>query len=377
METFRWNTSFETGLETVDEQHRGLLTLVNRFGALVAQGTGIDSAELDQVYGELARYSAYHFGEERRLAEQVGVDGRHMELHRRAHASFLADVTAIRHEAGEQLAEAARPLLRFLVSWLVCHILGMDQAMARQVHAIRRGVRPADAYDAERADQDVGQAPLLEALNTLFDVVSERNRQLLEVNRSLERKVAERTRELEEANRDLAGANERLETLAMTDQLTGLFNRRHAMDRLASEVSTARRHREPLSLVVIDADGLKAVNDTHGHDAGDAVIRSLGSSLRQLFRAGDVVCRMGGDEFLVICPRTPGEAAFLVAERVRSIVASMRVPTGSGEWKGSLSAGVACLGPGAEEVEPLLKAADLAVYEAKRRGRNRVELYGS
>lgn len=133
-------------------------------------------------------------------------------------------------------------------------------------------------------------------------------------------------------------------------------------EQVFSELAAAHRHGEPLSLILMDADGFKAVNGTYGHDAGDEVIRALGAALKQLFRAHDVVCRMGGDEFLA-------------AERARSSIASMEIPAGAGAWKGSLSAGVATLGPGLQDAEALLKAADVAVYEAKRQGRNRVVVF--
>lgn len=365
METFHWTPHFETGLETVDTQHHRLVDLINRFGTLVGAGEVVDAAEVEAVYGELAAYSQYHFEEEGGLMERLGVDARHVQAHHDEHVSFLAAVGDVRREEGGSFVEGARPLLRFLIHWLAFHILGMDQHMARQIRAIQGGASPEAAFEAVRAEEDAARTPLLEALNGLFELLMARNSQLADMNRRLEEKVAARTRELTEANA-------RLETLAMTDALTGLFNRRYALERLAAEIASARRHGDALSLVLLDADGFKAVNDTYGHDAGDAVIRALGAALKQGFRAGDLVCRMGGDEFLVLCPRTPLEAAFQVAERARASIAALRVPAGEGAWQGSLSAGVAALGPGAEDAESLLKAADLGVYEAKRLGRNRV-----
>ncbi len=365
METFRWTQHFETGLETVDSQHHRLVDLINCFSALLGEGEAVDVAEGEAIHRELAAYSHYHFEEEGRLMEALGVDARHIQAHHDEHVSFLTAVEDFRREGEDTFAEGARPLLRFLIHWLAFHILGMDQHMARQIRAIQGGASPEAAFEAVRAEEDAARTPLLDALNGLFELLMARNRQLSEMNRSLEEKVAARTRELTEANA-------RLETLAMTDVLTGLFNRRYALERLAVEIASARRHGDALSLVLLDADRFKAVNDTYGHDAGDAVIRALGDALKQGFRAGDLVCRMGGDEFLVICPRTPLEAAFQVAERARASIAALRVPAGEGAWQGSLSAGVAALGPGVEDVESLLKAADLGVYEAKRLGRNRV-----
>jgi hemerythrin len=398
METFQWNRQFETGLESVDQQHHSLVDLINRFSTSLGEGVAVDPEELERVYGELASYAKSHFQDEQQLMEQEGVDARHQEAHAKEHDSFLLDVTRIHLGAGKNLVAEARPLLNFLTHWLAYHILGMDLAMAHQIAAIRAGTTPAVAYFAGETGDDAARSPLLGALTGLFELVSERNRQLFEMNQSLESKVLERTQALSEANRALlqtiehlkaeqeqtlrlsealASTNVRLETMAMTDSLTGLFNRRYAMERLASELSAATRHGAPLTLALIDADGFKAINDTYGHDAGDAVIRSLGTSLKQLFRTDDVVCRMGGDEFLAICPHTGSEGGYQVAERVRSAIAAMRIPAGEGEWKGSLSIGVATLGQGLEDLETLIKAADTAVYKAKHHGRNRVETYRS
>jgi len=368
MGVFQWDKSFDTGLKTVDEQHRSLVSLINQLSDLIEKGVAFPSPEMEPLFDELAAYTRYHFQEEGQLMEDAGLDPRHLEAHHREHDGFLMEVKRIR-QGKEQSLEGARDLLKFLTYWLSYHILNLDQSMAHQMAAIRNGATPSEAYAAIQIQGEIACSPLLKSLNILFEIVSQRNLQLFEMNRSLEAKVAERTR-------DLAEANGRLETLAMTDQLTGLFNRRYAMGRLGAELSSARRHAEPLSLVAMDADGFKTVNDTYGHDAGDAVIRTLGATLKQLFRATDVVCRMGGDEFLVLCPRSDAEAAYLVAERARASVAAMDVAAGAGIWKGSLSIGVATLGPGVEDGEALIKAADVALYEAKRRGRNRVVAFG-
>ena len=112
--------------------------------------------------------------------------------------------------------------MKFLIYWLAYHILGSDQSMARQIRAIRAGHTPADAYLTEERMKEGAVEPLLRALNGLFRQVSERNRELLQLNQTLEARVEERTREL-------AAANEQLEIIALTDVLTGLPNRRHAM----------------------------------------------------------------------------------------------------------------------------------------------------
>ncbi len=180
---------------------------------------------------------------------------------------------------------------------------------------------------------------------------------------SLEAQIAERTRALQEQNR-------RLENMALTDELTGLSNRRHALLTFAREWEVSVQQDTPLSCLMIDADGFKQVNDTHGHDAGDEVLRSLSDCLRRAVRAEDVVCRLGGDEFLVICPGVHLEDAMHLAEQIRARVSGMQVPVGKGEWRGSISVGVASRLPDMIDLESLIKLADAGVYTAKRRGRN-------
>jgi hemerythrin len=123
--------------------------------------------------------------------------------------------------------------------------------------------------------------------------------------------------------------------------------------------------------MMIDADGFKPINDTFGHDAGDVVLRELAQALRDGVRTDDVVCRLGGDEFFILCPRTALADGLNVAEKLRGDIASLRVPAGTGTWHGSISVGVA-ENDDLECPEILLKVADDGVYAAKRGGRNRV-----
>jgi diguanylate cyclase (GGDEF)-like protein len=157
---------------------------------------------------------------------------------------------------------------------------------------------------------------------------------------------------------------DRLARLARTDALTGLLNRRAFEERLAEEWERAVRYGGRLSLLLIDLDGLKAVNDRAGHRQGDLALRAVADGLRQDCRAVDVAARWGGDEFAVLAPATAADEALELAERVR--VSATRT-----EW--TVSIGLSSLDPGrSETAEMLLRRADAALYAAKRRGRNRV-----
>ena len=363
MESFIWDDHFVTGLAEVDRQHRCLVDSINHFGELLARPEGVAFDALEKVFDELASYARYHFEDEDSQMIAVGVDPRHVAYHRREHANFFHEVTHMRAGVSPQDLRGARLLQEFLVHWLAHHILGSDQALARQITAIRSGQTAAEAYLAEERKRDGAVEPLVRALNGLFHQVTERNRELQRLNETLEARVAERTE-------PLAIANRHLEELSLTDALTGLPNRRHAMLRLAKAWDESLRDGTPLACMMIDADGFKEVNDRHGHDAGDEVLRLLSRSLQHSIRTDDVVCRLGGDEFLVICERTPLGGAVQLAERVRATVSAMRVPAGSGEWRGSISVGAAVRDDSMGCLEDLIKAADEGVYAAKRNGRN-------
>lgn len=179
--------------------------------------------------------------------------------------------------------------------------------------------------------------------------------------------------ELIERNLQLAEALARAETAALTDVLTGFPNRRYAMQRLSQECAAAERSDRPLSLLMLDLDHFKAINDRFGHDAGDAALVEAARRLRAAARASDVVCRFGGEEFLVIAPDTPLEAARRLGERLNAAVKEIPIVIAGKEHRITISVGVAeKAGHHCANVDQFLKAADAALYAAKAAGRDRV-----
>ena len=209
---------------------------------------------------------------------------------------------------------------------------------------------------------------------------------LKKFNAKLEHTVKERTAELTDANERLTQAlteieaknqaltllNESLNVLATVDALTGLFNRREFHHRLTGEWDRFKRYGRPFSLIMIDIDHFKRINDAHGHECGDSVLAKLGEQLRQQKRRQDVVCRYGGEEFVIILAETKLDAAFKVAEKLRHLIAAMRIRCGEVEIPVAISLGVA----GVLEHHPAnetetVRLADLGLYRAKQEGRNR------
>jgi two-component system cell cycle response regulator len=168
--------------------------------------------------------------------------------------------------------------------------------------------------------------------------------------------------------------SQRLLQAATTDPLTGLHNRGYIDDRLANELSRARRYNKPLTIAVIDADHFKMLNDTHGHPAGDRVLQQIGATLRNSFRQSDTAGRYGGEEFVVILPETDIDTALAKIESLRGTIAGTPIDIGtrSEQTHVTVSAGLSSFPQDAEDVSELFALADERMFQAKKEGRNRV-----
>jgi diguanylate cyclase (GGDEF)-like protein len=169
------------------------------------------------------------------------------------------------------------------------------------------------------------------------------------------------------------GLHETVERQAVTDELTGLFNRRRFQEAMATEVERSKRFGQPVGLVLLDLDDFKNVNDTYGHQQGDLVLREVARVLRETSREIDEPARYGGEELAVVLPGTDLEGAYNLAERVRAGIEELALPLLDGEGVLSVTAsfGVATLPGSADDMRDLVAAADEALYRAKRAGKNR------
>lgn len=167
---------------------------------------------------------------------------------------------------------------------------------------------------------------------------------------------------------DRKALEEELRRLAYTDSLTGTANRRHFFEQIEVEFSRARRHGRPLSVLMIDVDNFKRVNDEHGHAVGDAVLCALVKAMSTILRSEDLLARIGGEEFAVVLPEIDQSSAEAVAERLRSVVAEVRVPSPNGAVQCTVSIGVAQAQPVRESPDRALQRADEALYDEKAEG---------
>jgi diguanylate cyclase len=207
-----------------------------------------------------------------------------------------------------------------------------------------------EAFDALQRSRDELEARVVQ-----------RTQDLLEANQQLSREVAERIR-----------AERALEESAMTDPLTGLLNRRGITEFLKNEVSRFQRTATPFTLLLADLDHFKNVNDSDGHDAGDAVLVQAAARLKAAVRAQDSVSRWGGEEFLMLLPATAVEGGAVVAEKIRQQFAAQPFAIEGKQTGLTVSIGIAAFGTD-DNLDECIKQADRALYRAKQAGRNRVE----
>lgn len=220
------------------------------------------------------------------------------------------------------------------------------------------------------------------------------NAMVLQLDRTLQDLVAKKT-ELSQANEDLLKeismrketeatlrkTQEELQRLAMTDALTGLFNRRHFNQVAVEEVSRALRYQRPLSVMVFDIDFFKRINDTFGHRSGDEMLAMIARLTREVLRTTEIPARWGGEEFIVLLPETPAAAAAAVAERLRHKIEEAALPSGRGPIKVTASFGVSDVIDRRDTrvddqlLSEFISTADRAMYASKTSGRNRVTVY--
>ncbi len=200
-------------------------------------------------------------------------------------------------------------------------------------------------------------------------------RELKTFNRALEARVQERTKELDRVNNSLKQKNKLLQEMSVRDGLTGLHNRRHLSTSLSREYHRAKRYGTDFSILMFDLDFFKKVNDNHGHEFGDFVLQDFSERLLNLTRKSDIVCRFGGEEFVVIMPETNLQGAVIIAEKIRVYCENTPFTDDNHQRKVTLSCGITSLHAyPVEKSNELLKIADKALYLAKGQGRNNVQI---
>ena len=240
---------------------------------------------------------------------------------------------------------------------------------ARNAFAVRLDVPRIAIVAADGQPFDDAQRQMI---RELFDVV-----RFAQESEARYLELEQRMLGLQRENLDLVVRNRALSEVSSRDSLTGLYNRWYVIEKIDSEINRALRHGSPMSLLMLDIDHFKRVNDTFGHGAGDQVLQAVGKLLRESCRVYDVPGRYGGEEFCIVLPETRLGGTSIVAERIRHRLESTQLPCGDTEITVTASIGIAGMDEEQSVLSPaaLIERADRALYSAKHRGRNRVETW--
>ncbi|MER2539785.1 MAG: bacteriohemerythrin [Azonexus sp.] len=247
MDAFVWDERYMTGENIVDSEHQQLVSIINRVVEQVSNET--PESEISEILSQLVNYAVVHFQHEEELMAEMGCDSRFIAAHTAIHREFASQVVKMREFSGA--GSGTEDLLRFLTNWLAHHILGIDQAMARQIRKIRAGELAETAYleEKKRAD-DPSTSSLLDAMKSLYRLIAVRNDSLQKLNESLESQVADRTQELSKTNSVLLQEQEHLKAAMAQVEITQkkLFESEHKRN------ESAKRHMELFLAQIIDGD---------------------------------------------------------------------------------------------------------------------------
>lgn len=472
IEIFPWNNNFATGIDTIDNQHKQLVHLINQLAVHITSHA--DEATLQNVFTELTDYVQHHFRAEEKILLPCFGDDPAVTAHLHAHHAFEDKIQDLQLELQDKsLAVVLEDTLSFLVHWLVLHILETDKRMASVVLVMQQGLSFSEAQ--QQVDQDMSGASevLIKTILAMYETLSSKTLQLMkeishrqqaEQRLRLAGKAIENTLEAifitdtEEKVVDVnpsfcaasgykmdavighnirnlhpalnqesniwktvrteghwAGEIQRrgkdgdtvsewlnlsaiqndagkithyvgvfsnvsllierqkdLRHIATHDALTGLPNRLLLRDRLEQEIKNNQRQKnELLLLLFIDLDGFKTINDTFGHEAGDAVLVQTAQRFGQCLRSADTVARLGGDEFVILLPHLSNHSDGIpTLDRLLQTVAQP-VLFKNHELKVTLSIGVVAYPEHSDNIDELLLLADQAMYTAKQLGKNR------
>lgn len=366
---FKWDKDLVTGINAIDTQHRGLIEIINTSLQLCFNNETISEAVIEDIYNKLQLYITQHFKTEEQLMKQFDVDSRHLDMHIALHNEFKETVANLFYDFSILVnPEKLGFVTEYLVRWLAYHILNTDKSLVRQIILIRdKEFSPELAFDQEVNFIESSTEPLLKALRSLFYLVSEKNKALTQANFELEEKIQSRTSELLDANK-------KLNKILMQDELTGLSNRRYAIHAIEQSIYNWKRYGLKFSLLFIDVDKFKAVNDNFGHEYGDKVLKWLSDFLRSNLRENDIPCRLGGDEFLIICNNCDAKNALSIGYKINKECKSYNLQELNGCWVPSLSIGIAEVSENCESTNDILRNADSAMYISKQNGGDQTTL---
>jgi diguanylate cyclase (GGDEF)-like protein/hemerythrin-like metal-binding protein len=362
-EVFPWNKNLETGHPVIDEQHIVLVDLLNKLARTLVSD---EAKQVNDAFDELAKYADFHFNDEENIWSEYFSEDYWFSSHQMAHASFLPKVVEIKEQKPEsQLTDIIEDIVRFLIRWLAFHIIDNDKRMAIAVDAIDSGKSIEEAKILADKKMSGSMRVLIETILKMYDGMSS---SAMELMRERHARI--------KAEKELIKANKRLEKLSITDQLTGLFNRRYFNNVFPREVRRAKREKKSLTFLMIDIDYFKYYNDNYGHLEGDKTLEKISETMLKICRRpGDFVFRLGGEEFGILATSLSDDKASAFGEKLRESIENLQIPHTKNKINKymTVSVGLTNQIPAHDDAfEEIIKIADMRLYQAKDTGRNRV-----
>lgn len=362
MDLFVWDRSFSTGLQAMDDQHRGLIDIFNELHHTqfdIAYPADKRELAMRRAFDRLMAYARAQFASEEALMQDKGLDEHHQFMHRRQHEQFIRNLREMWNER-QTLPDPSARMMGFLASWIGLHVLGTDQSMVRQMQGIDEGQSAAEVYERESAVSDKGLRTILNMVGRLYQDLSAQTRGLVDTERQLH------------------ALSERLEAHARFDELLQVANRRYFDQRLAEEVARSFRGEIPLSVLVVELDFFPNYGDKLGLPAADACLQAVTQAVAgAMKRTTDLVARHGGHRLVVMMPETDRHGAAQAAWRIVETVSTLQLPHPDSEAASVVTASIGVAGwvpRSREDGRLLLSEAEAAQALARQQGGNRYVL---
>ncbi|HEX5784439.1 MAG TPA: diguanylate cyclase [Burkholderiaceae bacterium] len=358
MDLFVWDRSFSTGLQAMDDQHRGLIDIFNELHRTqfdIAYPADKRELAMRRAFDRLMAYARAQFASEEALMQEQGLDERHQFVHRRQHEQFIRNLREMWNDR-QTLPDLNGRMMGFLSSWIGLHVLGVDQAMVRQMRLIEAGQLPSEVYERESAVSDKGLRALLNMVGRLYHDLSTQ------------------TQGLADAERQMASLAQRLEVHARFDELLQVANRRYFDQRLSEEVARAFRGEQPLAVLVVGLDHFGGTVDPQALAVVDDCLRTVTQAVAgAMKRTTDFVARHSDHRLVVMMPETDRNGAAQAALRLVHTVSALQLPHPLFPAVGvTVSVGVAGWVPRSRDDAPLLLSeAEAAQVLARQQGGNR------
>lgn len=368
---FPWNKNFETGIEIVDKQHKKLISLLNKLAETLVQDNHLES---NRVFDELTDYANNHFETEEAIWIEYFEQDSWLSSHHSAHISFLPKVIELREQGTNQSNyEIIENILEFLIQWLAFHIIDTDRRMALVTQNMQHKEKSLEeAKCISEIEMNRSAKLLTNTILTMYAQLSSRSLDLLREKRQHQ----DTEQELNKTNLQLRKINTKLKNLAITDQLTGLFNRRHFISVFKRELKRAYREKNCLSLIMLDIDLFKKINNDYGHSEGDRVLTQVSKKLKSFCqRPTDYVFRLGGEEFSILAANLDQQGTIEFAEIIRKGIEQLNISNKSNDIIEALTVSIGTITKipdNTDTIDKYMSIADMRLYKAKTLGRNRV-----